>query len=75
MGICGELASDPMARRLLLGLGLRELSMKAGSILEVKKNILNASMTQAKALCDKVMEMENSARILELLLEENGDLC
>lgn len=68
------MASDPMAVRLLLGMGLRELSMNAGSIFEVKKIILNTSMTQARALCDKVMEMEDSARILEVLNAGNSDL-
>ena len=74
VGICGELASEPIAVRLLLGMGLRELSMNAGSIFEVKKIILNTNMNQARALCDKVMEMEDSVKILEFLNAENGDL-
>ncbi|MES2875710.1 MAG: phosphoenolpyruvate--protein phosphotransferase [Bacteroidota bacterium] len=74
VGICGELASDPMAVRLLLGMGLRELSMNAGSIFEVKRIILSTNMIQAKALCDKIMEMENSVSILEVLHEENSDI-
>ena len=74
VGICGEMASDPMAVRLLLGMGLRELSMNAGSISEVKEIILNTSMNQAKEMCEKVMEMDNSASILKYLHEQNDDL-
>ncbi len=75
VGICGELASEPMAVRLLLGMGLRELSMNAGSLFEVKKIILSTNIAQAKTMCERVMEMEDSASILEVLQEENVDLC
>ncbi len=74
VGICGELASDPLAVRLLLGMGLRELSMNAGSISEVKGIILNTSITQARELCEKVMEMDSSASILKYLREQNRHL-
>ncbi len=71
VGICGEMAADPLAVRLLIGMGLRELSMNAGSIAEVKKIILNTSMNQARELCEKVMEMHDSASILKYLHEQN----
>lgn len=40
VGMCGELAGDPRATELLLGMGLREFSMTAGSIPLVKEVIL-----------------------------------
>lgn len=40
VGMCGELAGDPRATELLLGMGLREFSMSAGSIPLVKEVIL-----------------------------------
>lgn len=72
VGICGELASDPLAVRLLLGMGLRELSMNPGSISEVKEIILNTSILSARELFEKVMEMDNSASILKYLYEQNN---
>ncbi|MES3017822.1 MAG: phosphoenolpyruvate--protein phosphotransferase [Bacteroidota bacterium] len=74
VGLCGELASDPLAVRLLLGMGLRELSMNAGSISEVKGIILNTNISQARELCEKVMEMDDSKTILNYLQEHNSDI-
>ena len=42
VGMCGELAGDPRATELLLGMGLREFSMSAGSIPLVKEVILES---------------------------------
>ncbi len=37
VSMCGEMAGDPRFVRVLLGLGLRELSMQPGSLLEIKE--------------------------------------
>jgi phosphotransferase system enzyme I (PtsI) len=71
VGMCGELASDPLATILLLGMGLKEFSMSAVSIPSIKKLIINSSYEEAKELCDKVMAMDNSKSIIEYL---NGRL-
>ena len=42
VGMCGELAGDPRATELLLGMGLRQFSMSASSIPEVKEVILRS---------------------------------
>lgn len=47
VGMCGELAGDPRATELLLGMGLREFSMSAGSIPMVKEVILRSRTTGA----------------------------
>lgn len=39
VGVCGEMAGDPAATELLLGLGIRELSMSAPSIPRVKEKV------------------------------------
>ena len=53
--MCGELAGDPQATLLLLGMGLRDFSMNAPSIPVVKNIILQANMTLARAVCTKEM--------------------
>jgi len=73
-GMCGELAGDPMAAVLLLGLGLDEFSMSASSIPLVKKVIRSITYEQAKKIADAALLLdthqeivEYSAKILETL--------
>jgi phosphoenolpyruvate-protein phosphotransferase (PTS system enzyme I) len=47
-GMCGELAGDPLATVILLGLGLDEFSMSASSMLLIKKIIRSVSFEQAR---------------------------
>lgn len=44
LSICGEMASDPDWTRFLIGLGLRDLSMNASHLLDVKQKILSSEM-------------------------------
>jgi len=67
VGMCGELASDPLATQLLIGMGLEEFSMSPNSIPMVKRIILSSSMEQAKELCKHVMELESSEDITSYL--------
>jgi phosphoenolpyruvate-protein phosphotransferase (PTS system enzyme I) len=53
--MCGELAGDPQATLLLLGMGLRDFSMNAPSIPVVKNIILQTNMTMARAVCTQEM--------------------
>lgn len=69
VGMCGEMASDPQAVRLLLGFGLKEFSMSPGSIAEVKAIILNTTMQSAKDIGEKVLLMDSSENIKNFLAE------
>ena len=62
-GMCGEMASDPLAAVLLLAMGLSELSMSAPSIPRVKEKIRSVSSVQAKELLADVMKMEDGEEI------------
>lgn len=64
-GMCGEMAGDPAAALVLLGLGLDEFSMSAGSMLAIKKLIRNVTYKQAQELADKVMAMETPCGITQ----------
>lgn len=48
VGMCGEMAGDPTCIPLLLGLGLDEFSMSAGSILAAKKLIQSLSAAECR---------------------------
>jgi phosphotransferase system enzyme I (PtsI) len=69
VGMCGEMASDPIATLLLLGMGLDDLSMSAASIPAIKNIIINNSITKARDIYKKVMEMNSSEKIIAYLQE------
>jgi phosphotransferase system enzyme I (PtsI) len=72
VGMCGELASDPKATLLLLGMGLTKFSMSAAAIPEIKNMIINSSLPTAKEVHRRVMEMDSSALITTYLQEETS---
>jgi len=55
ISICGEIASDPFTAPLLIGLGLRRLSMQPASISLVRKAISQYSMTDLQRLAKKAL--------------------
>jgi len=70
VGMCGELAGEPMATLLLMGMGLNEFSMGASSIPAIKNIIINNSFEKAREIYLKVMEMEDSLTIGNFLKEQ-----
>ena len=63
VAMCGEMAGDPLASEVLLGLGLDEFSMSAAGIPEVKRIIRSVSLAEAEELAGNVMEMRSAAEI------------
>lgn len=62
-GMCGEMAGDPAATLLLIGLGLDELSMSPSSLLMVKKIIRSISLQDAKKIAEHAMTLTSAAQI------------
>ena len=67
VGVCGELAGDPDATALLLGLGVRELSMGAPSIALVKREVRTVDLASARALAEHALSCATSTEVRELL--------
>ena len=67
VGVCGELAGDADATPLLLGLGVRELSMGAPSIALVKRAVRNVDLPVARALADDALACASAGEVRELL--------
>jgi phosphotransferase system enzyme I (PtsI) len=64
VSICGEMSGEPLYSYLLLGLGIRVLSMGPPSIPEVKQVIRSGTMEDASALADEVRGMSDGREIL-----------
>ena len=71
VGMCGELASDPKATLLLLGMGLTEFSMSATAIPQIKSIIINNSILAAQQAYQRIKEMDSSQDITAYLQEIN----
>ena len=63
VGMCGEMAGDPVATVILLGLGLDEFSMSAFSLPEIKRIIRSATILEAEEFLGTLMEMKSFKEI------------
>src|SRR5262249_52107075 len=61
VSVCGEIAGDPRYAALLLGLGLRELSMAPQKIPQVKQRIRNLDMVAATRRARAIMDQADPA--------------
>ncbi len=72
VNLCGEMAGDPRFTALLLGLGLRDLSMAAPNLPRVKQRILGLEMTDAEMRTGQIMEQSDAGVIATLLDDFNA---
>lgn len=75
IGICGEMAGDPGAAILLLGMGISNLSASVASLPKVKRVIRSFTVAQARNVLDQVLLMEDARTIrtyLDDVLERAG---
>lgn len=69
VSVCGEMAGDPLAAVLLLGMGVHSLSMGAGSLLRVKGVIRSMSRTRARELLRIALQCETGHAVRRLLID------
>ena len=66
-GMCGEMAGEPYAVPLLLGLGLDEFSMSATSILQARKMVNNFNKKEMESLAAEAISLSTAEEVLELV--------
>ena len=71
VSMCGEMAGDTRYTRLLLGLGLREFSMQASAILQVKEVVANTDIEAIGALATGIMNADDSDAAQDCLRRMN----
>jgi phosphoenolpyruvate-protein phosphotransferase len=69
VGLCGELAGDPVAAPVLLGLGLDEWSMNPPAIPLVKERVRTLSAEDSKALAERCLQATSPEQVREILTE------
>jgi phosphotransferase system enzyme I (PtsI) len=68
--VCGQMSSNPVYTMLLLGLGLRHLSVTPSAVPEVKRVIRGVTLDQCRSVAEKALGMESSRNIDNYLKEE-----
>jgi len=74
VGMCGEMAGDPLFALLLLGMGLEEFSMGSLYVPVIKKAIRSITHQAAKAAAEIVLEMDTVGEIKGYLFEQMREL-
>jgi len=69
VGLCGELAGEPLAVPILLGLGLDEFSMNPPAIPRVKQIIRALTLDQAREVAQAALELDSPEAIQALVRE------
>ncbi len=71
VSVCGEIAGDPRFTALILGLGVRELSMNWSALPRVKSRILHLDIQAATQRAQVIMDQADQGRIAALLDDFN----
>lgn len=67
VGMCGEMAGDPLATVLLVGLGIDELSVIPVVLPEIKKIILSIRQRDAKRVAEKALSLPTDQEVRDYL--------
>jgi phosphocarrier protein FPr len=70
VGVCGELASDPLAATVLIGLGVTELSANAPAIPALKEAVRGVDTAAARAVAAEALGLSSAAEVRALLAAE-----
>jgi phosphoenolpyruvate-protein phosphotransferase/dihydroxyacetone kinase phosphotransfer subunit len=72
VGVCGELASDPEAVPVLVGLGVAELSANAPAIPAVKQAVRDLDAEEARELAEQALELSSAAEVRALFARQTA---
>jgi phosphocarrier protein FPr len=67
VGVCGELAADPQAVPILVGLGVDELSVNVPAIPIVKSQVRLLTLSEAQALAAQALACATAAEVRALV--------
>jgi len=58
VAVCGEMAGDPLATAVLVGMGLREFSMNSTALLQVKQALLDLTVDAARQAARQALRFD-----------------
>jgi phosphoenolpyruvate-protein phosphotransferase (PTS system enzyme I) len=73
IGVCGEMAADPLQALFLLGIGIRELSMSPSSIPRVKEAVRRVDAARAREAAHRSLELATAQEVESFLRQRLGE--
>jgi len=70
VSVCGEMSGEPIYTMLLLGMGLRQLSVTPHNIPEIKKIIRTTTLEEAKKIAQEALSFETARDVNNYLREK-----
>ncbi|MER3415174.1 MAG: phosphoenolpyruvate--protein phosphotransferase [Gemmataceae bacterium] len=67
VNVCGEMSGEPLYTMLLIGLGIRQLSVAPQNIPEIKRIIRSITVEEARRVAQEALELDNARDIKNLL--------
>jgi phosphotransferase system enzyme I (PtsI) len=67
IAVCGEMAADPLAVPLLVGLGIGTLSVAPAAVAAVKQAVRGLNSSDARGLLDELVALATAAEVVERL--------
>ncbi|MES2012250.1 MAG: phosphoenolpyruvate--protein phosphotransferase [Pseudomonadota bacterium] len=71
VSVCGEMAGDAKLTKLLIGMGLRQLSMHPSHVLSVKQQILHSQISKLNENARKILGLSDIEKIEPLVAKFN----
>ena len=67
VGVCGESAADPLALPILLGLGVRHVSVSPAAVPQVKAQIRTLDLAECTSLAGQALDADERAAVRDLV--------
>ena len=67
VGVCGEMAGDPHATPILLGLGVTELSVAIPSVPAIKERVRSLRLVECQTLAAHCLEAADAGEVRSLI--------
>jgi phosphoenolpyruvate-protein phosphotransferase (PTS system enzyme I) len=71
VSVCGEIAGDTQATKLLLGMGLRQFSMHPSQVLSVKQQILQCNLSKVTSGANRILKIDDAEKIALQIVKFN----
>lgn len=70
VGVCGEMGGNPLTAAVLMGLGMRQLSMGASSLAGIKRMVVSTSCQEAEEIAKTLCDLSTAQEVEQYLLEK-----